>query len=160
MLVAVMVAAIVQGVPVTDNHMRESCEAHFYSYGADPCDGTVSVRGGCKSSTLNFAHTNTSKTCTSVKFFWSYPVDNLTMIIETPFTEKQQQYSIKFNVDRTMGAITNVFRIFGREEILITPAESKLIQPSDSNYQIILKLQGPSKLTSYGVFIDYEVVYS
>jgi hypothetical protein len=158
LLLTVIAEPIVLGVPVTDNDIHESCEAQLSPH-ADPyqCSGTVSVRLDCKISTLNLTHTNMSERCNSIDLFWSYPVDNLTMIIETPFSKKQQAYTIELNNERIMGAISHVYRLIDGKEIEVTTKESKLIQHSDSKYQVILKLQGPPKLTYYGVFIDYDV---
>ncbi|CAF3280909.1 unnamed protein product [Rotaria socialis] len=158
LLVSVIVRPVVLGVPVRDNDVHESCEAQFWSN--DLCSGTVSVRGDCKTATLNFAHTNMSEICTSINFFWSYPIGNLTIIIETPFTIKQQNYMVQFDNDHMMGAISNVYRLIDGKETEVTTTASKLIQYADSNYQVVLKLQGPPNLFYYGVFIDYEVAKS
>jgi hypothetical protein len=79
------------------------------------------------------------------------------MIIETPFTEKQKAYAIYIANEGMMGPVEHIYRLINDQEIEITTTDSKLIQYSDSNYQIILKFQSPSEFTYYGVFIDYEV---
>jgi hypothetical protein len=57
-----------------------------------------------------------------------------------------------------MGAFSHVYRVFNNEETEITTQDAKLIQYSDSNYQVILKFQGPSHLSLYGVNINYDSV--
>jgi hypothetical protein len=161
LLVTVVVEPIVLGVSVTDNDIHESCEAQLWPHDEPyQCSGGVSVNLDCQTSKLNLTHTNISQICTSIDLFWSYPVGNLTMIIETPFSKKQQAYTIELNNERVMGAISHVYRLIDGKEIEVTTKESKLIQHSDSKYQVILKLQGPPKLTYYGVFIDYDIIKS
>jgi len=91
-----------------------------------------------------------------INFFWSYPVNNMTLIIETPFTQKHQHYTITLDNEQVYGAITNVYRIINDKEIKITTPDKTIIQHSDSNYQIILKFQAPTHLSRYGVNINYE----
>ncbi|CAF1580642.1 unnamed protein product [Rotaria magnacalcarata] len=67
---------------------------------------------------------------------------------------------LSFDNDHMMGAISNVYRLIDGKETEVTTTASKLIQYADSNYQVVLKLQGPPNLFYYGVFIDYEVAKS
>jgi hypothetical protein len=79
------------------------------------------------------------------------------MIIETPFTQKKQAYTIYFDNKSMNEAASHVYRVFHGQETEVTTTDSKLIQYSDANYQVILKLQAPSQMSLYGVFINYEV---
>ncbi len=100
LLVTLVVEPIALGIPVTDNGIDESCEAELWENGEPyQCSAVVTVRGGCEAGTLHLGRSNVSKICTSVGLFWSYPMNNLTMFIETPFTEKQQAYTIEFDND-------------------------------------------------------------
>lgn len=158
LLVAASMESIVLGIPVTDDFTQESCDVRFTTY--DTCSGTLSVSRSCKASMFNLTDSFTSELCTWTNFFWSYPTNNLTIIIETPFTKKQQNYEIRFENDQMKAAIEHVYRLIDGKEIDVTTDEKTLIQKSDSNYQIILKLQAPPELIAYGVYLVYEVVQS
>ena len=161
LLVTVVVEPIVLGIPVTDNGIDEPCEAELWENDAPyECSAVVSVRGECVAATLHLDRSKVSKLCTSVSLFWSYPVDNLTITIETPFTQKQQAYTLEFDNEQIMSYISHVYRFIDGKETEVTTHDSKLIQHSDSKYQIILKLEGPPTLTYYGVFVHYNVTQS
>ena len=128
LLTTVVIISLVQGTPVTKDTI-DSCDAQFYSYSS--CSGTISSTGGCKASTLNLGNTIYSK--------------------------KKQAYTIYVDHECLNGAVSHVYRLFNGQETEVTTTNSKLIQYSDANYQVILKLQGPPRLTYYGVFINYEV---
>ena len=157
LLVTVVVEPIALGVPVANNDVDESCEAQFWENG-DPykCSGGLSINLDCKSGMAHLAHTNISKTCTEVKLFWSYPMNNLTMFFETPFTKQQQAYTLEFD-NKKLAGIGNIYRLIDGKETEVTTHDSKLIQHSDSNYQVILKFQGPPEMISYGAFVYYNV---
>lgn len=157
LLVTVVVGSNVLGVPVTGNNHHETCVAELWSYDSYPCYRTVWIDGACDSSTLNLAHTSISQ-CSAFHLSWSNPVENLTMTIETPFTEKQQAYAIFIDNEGMMGPVSHVYRLIDNKEIEVTTTSKKLVQYSDSNYQVTLKFQSPSEFTYYGVFIDFVVV--
>jgi len=153
LLMTVTVISLVCGASVTNGNI-DSCDDRFYSAGQ--CSGIIESNGTCQESKLNLGNTNIS-TCTSVELFWTYPIDNLTITIETPFTQKQQAYTIYINNEKLQGAIPHIFRVFNGQETEVTTTDKRLIQYSDVNYQVILKFQAPPKLTYFGVFINYEV---
>jgi len=132
-----------------------SCETHINKM--DACQAVVSFSGDCYSSTVNLSNTEYAK-CTANSFFWSYPLNNLTLIIETSFTQKHQPYTIYLDNEQLMTAVSHVYRVFNNQEDEITTKEKTLKQDSDENYQIRLKFQGPTHLSRYGVNIDYESV--
>ncbi len=136
-------------------HADDSCETHIYTL--KTCSAVLTFSGNCQSMTLNLSNTEYAH-CTSNGFFWSYPLNNLTLIIETLFTEKHQAYTISLNNEQLFGAITNIYRIIDNKEIEITTHDKILVQQSDLNYQVILKFQGPTHLGRYGVNIDYESI--
>ena len=146
--------SLAQGIPIIGGGI-DSCNARLDSY--SPCYGTISSSGYCKVSILSLANTNVSA-CTSVRLFWSYPVGNLTMTIVTLFTQRQEAYKVSIDNEALNGAISHVYRLFNGEETEVTTNDNELVQDSDSNYQVIIKLQGPSQLTYYGVFINYKVM--
>lgn len=139
-----------------DSSNDQQCDARVDSFAA--CTATVSFStGACSSATANFTNTAYAH-CQAISFFWSYPQDNLTLIIETPFTSTRQPYTIYLDNEQLMTGVLHVYRVFNNQETEVTTRDKKLIQYSDANYQIILKLQGPSRLSRYGVNIDYQVV--
>jgi hypothetical protein len=153
LLVTVTVISLVRSAPVT-NGTIDSCDDRFYPAGQ--CSGIIESNGTCQESKFNLGNTNIS-TCISVELFWSYPIDNLTITIETPFTKKQQAYTIYINNEKLQGAIAHIFRVFNGQETEVTTTDKRLIQYSDANYQVILKFQTPPTPVYLGVFINYEV---
>jgi hypothetical protein len=124
----------------------------------DTCNAGVNFPPDCNSMVLNLANTELARSCTSVKLFWSYPVKTMTLIIETSSTQKRESYAISMDNRRLKPAISHVYRVLDNQETEITTSDDRLIQESDSNYQVILKFQGPSEMTYYGVSINYDVI--
>jgi hypothetical protein len=151
-----VIISIIKAAPITENTVHNSCDAEYDVY--QPCSVLLISPPNCKETKLNLTNTNTSKTCTSVNLFWSYPIDNLTTIIATPFTQKKQAYQLYIDNEQLKHYISHVYRILNGQETEVTTTDKTLIQDSDANYQVILKFQGPPKLTYYGVFINYNVV--
>ncbi|CAF1402044.1 unnamed protein product [Adineta ricciae] len=81
--------------------------------------------------------------CATVSVMWYYPRDNLTLTIETCFTKKQRPYGIEIDNDELLKGIPHVYRILGGQETEITTTAKSIIQKSDNNFQVVLKLQGP-----------------
>jgi hypothetical protein len=148
-----MLVAMAQANPLKS---ESSCDAQFYE--TDECWATVSVQRDCKSAKLNLSNSNISKSCSSVDVGWAYPMNNLTVTIETPFTQQRQPYAVIFNNKWLMEALTNVYRVFNNQETEVITHDTTLIQYSDSNYQVILKFQAPSTISAYKVFLNYDVV--
>jgi hypothetical protein len=123
----------------------------------DTCMATISFSGNCPSNNVSLSNTEYAN-CTSNYFFWSYPLYNMTLTIETLFTHQHQHYTISLDNEELRGAISKVFRIINNEEKEVTTHDKTLIQNSDSNYQIILKFQGPTHLSRYGVNINYKTI--
>ncbi|UJR07733.1 hypothetical protein I4U23_012017 [Adineta vaga] len=130
-----------------------SCGSHLDKL--DTCSATISFSGECYSSKIDLKDTEYAK-CTTNAFFWSYPVNNMTLVIETKFTQQRQPYSINLDNTQLKGAILHVYRVFNNQETEITTQDKVLVQRSDSNYQVILKFQAPTQLSRYGVQIDYK----
>ena len=119
---------------------------------------TVSFSDDGKPKILNIASTELATSCSSVELFWSYPVGAMILIIETPFTKKQQSYAVRISNEHLTPAISNVYRIVDNHEVEVTKTDSDLIFDSDANYQVIVKFQGPPQMTYYGVFIHYKII--
>ncbi|UJR18727.1 hypothetical protein I4U23_005634 [Adineta vaga] len=154
-LLAILISiAHVHSIPVSTG-IADSCDVDFSSSGS--CTGTISISRECQTAKLNLATTDIS-TCTSVGLFWSYPTNNLTLTIGTPFTKKQQAYQIEIDNKQFRGNIFHVYRIVNGQEIEVTTTDEKLVLNSDADFQIVLKLQGLPTTLSYGVFINYKVV--
>jgi hypothetical protein len=150
-----VIISIIKAVPITENIIH-SCDAEYDDY--QPCSWSISSPPDCKETKLNLTKTNISKTCTSVHLFWNYPVDNLTAIIDTPFTEKKQAYKLFIENEQLQPYISHVYRILDGRETEVTTTNKTLIQYSDANYQVILKFEGPPTLYYYGVFINYNIL--
>jgi hypothetical protein len=150
-LILFLALTIIQAETITD----DSCETHISKL--KDCDAIISFAGDCQSSIVSLNNTEYAK-CTSNTFFWSYPVNNMTLIIETPSTRIHQAYTIALDNEQLIGALTNVYRIINNQEIEITTQDKTLIQHSDSNYEIILKFQARTHLSRYGVNIIYKTV--
>ncbi|CAF2510894.1 unnamed protein product [Rotaria sp. Silwood2] len=121
------------------------------------CSATISVHTDCKSSTVDLTDTEIANSCTTGSFFWSYPTNNLTIIIKTPFTKKQEAFKIDIDNQQLMQYVLHVYRVFDDKELEVTTTADRLIQDS-SNYEIALKFEGPPNLMYYGVFINYNVI--
>lgn len=154
LLLTVAIISFIEAVPITEN-IISTCDADYDEYRL--CSQSISSPAGCKETKFNLSNTNTSKTCTSVNLFWNYPVDNLTTIIETPFTQKKQAYKLYIDNEQLTPYISHVYRILNGKETEVTTTDKILIQHSDANYQVILKFQGPPTLYYYGVFINYNI---
>ena len=152
-LSSLLLVILVHAVPITDGDGR-SCNVQIYS--SYECSATVSTSRSCQASHLSVANSSLVS-CKQVSMFWSYPMNNLTMTIETPFTQGHQQYTISVDNHQLMGAISHVYRVLNNKETEVTTTSPQLILNSDSNYQIILKVVAPPELMYYGVFIKYDV---
>ncbi|CAF0908376.1 unnamed protein product [Rotaria sordida] len=142
-------------VLIVENSAVKSCKAQVYP--SDTCRTSLSVPNDCDSGIFNLTNTDYAK-CNTMNIFWSYPQKNLTLIIETPFTEQHQRYAIYLDNEQLMSAVSRVYRIINNQERCVTTKDKTLIQYSDSNYKIILKFQGPESFERYGVNIDYNVL--
>ena len=131
----------------------ESCEAKVFN-SPGQCESRLSIPRPCVSATLNLGATNL-KTCTDVRLSWDYPTNNLTMVIETPFTQQRQPYAVNLDSYWVFGGTT--YRVLDGKEIQLKSEDKALPQKSDSNYQVIFKLQFPPSLTLYVLFFNYNV---
>lgn len=139
----------------TQIRVDASCDTHISNL--EKCSAVISFSGNCQSMIVNLSETEYAN-CTANQFFWSYPLNNLTLIIETPMTDERRAYTMSLNNEQLAGAISNVYRIINGKESEVTTHEKILRQDSDGNFQVILKFQGPKQLSRYGVNIDYTSV--
>ena len=137
--------------------------------GQDPCKPRVTekskcyldlyVNSQCKAAVIRFAGTDLTKSCDSVNMFWNYPINNLTLIIDTPYTANKQAYAIRLN---TGGLSSTFFRIYQVQKNSICKAlksrKGVITAKCDQDYQVGLKFQGPKYISLFGVFIQYSVV--
>ena len=84
-------------------------------------------------------------------------MNNITFIIETPFTQKRENYTINLDNGQLPQGKFRVFRIFNNQENEVTSPADQLIQYADANYQVILKIEAPTSTTYYGVYISYTI---
>ncbi|CAF1317407.1 unnamed protein product [Rotaria sordida] len=130
----------------------------FYLDISEPGQATVAFPNDEEQKTLNLAGTDLAKSCSSVNIFWSYPTGLLTLIIETAYTEKRQPYAIHIHNEQLSASISNVYRVIDNQKIEVTTTDKKIIFDSDSNYQVIVKFQGPPEMRTYGVNIHYDII--
>jgi hypothetical protein len=154
-LALVVFATLCDTSPVMGSMNTDSCETHISPL--ETCNAVVSTSGDCQSSTINLTNTEYAQ-CSSNNFFWSYPMKNMTFIIETPLTQSRQGYIMYLDNVQLSQGISRVFRLFNNQETEVTTRGDKLIQYSDTNYQIVLKFEGPDRLSRYGVVINYQTV--
>lgn len=69
----------------------DSCEIHIDKLAT--CNAAISFPGDCDSAIVDLTNTEYAK-CKTNTFSWSYPQNNMTLIIETFFTQEQQPYRI------------------------------------------------------------------
>ncbi len=142
----------VRSTPITN----ESCEAQVSSW-PDPCTGTLIVSRSCESASFHFEPTP-YKLCDAIYFMWSYPLNNLTLIIETSFTQRHQSYSILLR--NLPDYDIRKYIIVNGKETEIKSMEEIIVLHSDSDYQIQLKLQADTTISYYGFPIFYNVTKS
>ena len=134
-------------------HENPTCNAEVDRY--SQCTADISAPWGCTSTVLNYTNTTFAQ-CQGVNFFYTTAANNMTLIIETSFTQQRQSYYLRLANSAIMEIILHVYRIIDNQEIEITTNNATLIQKSDSNYQVILKLQGPPVSTHGGVHLIHE----
>jgi len=144
---------LIQITPVT----AESCTAQILNSSLSCWGGVVSPRI-CKSAFLNLGNTE-YKSCSTVGLgWWSDSTNNLTLTIETSFTQQNQPYIINLNnqqLKQFKDYSVKFYRILNNQETELISTDDIITLNSDSNYQIILKFQGP---TIYNLLpIIYEV---
>ncbi|CAF0909576.1 unnamed protein product [Rotaria sp. Silwood1] len=137
---------------------QESCTVKILDSSL-PCWSGITSPRTCKSAILNLGDTK-YKSCTTVGLgWWSDSTNSLTINIETPFTQERQPYAIRLNNEQLKqfkDYDVRIYRILNGQETQLISSDQVIVQNSDSNYQIILKFQGP---TMYNLLpIIYEVV--
>ncbi|CAF3337345.1 unnamed protein product [Rotaria socialis] len=106
---------------------------------------------------LNLANTEIAKSWEKVQINWNYPVDDMTLIIETPFTQKRQPYAISIDNESLKRGTSHVSRIIDDEEIELNKDGCRKVINCDSNYQIVLKLYA-TPAAAYLALIKYHVI--
>jgi hypothetical protein len=119
----------------------------------------IIVPRSCTSATASLATTD-FKSCDKVDFSWAYPLNNLTIIIETPFTQRHQPYSIHIDNRQFKLYPLPIYRILDGKETEIKTTDDVIVEKSDSNYQIIVKLQAETTISYYVFFFHYNVTKS
>ncbi|CAF4838644.1 unnamed protein product [Rotaria socialis] len=83
------------------------------------------------------------------------PLD-MTLIIETPFTQQRQRYTISLGVERLKSNVARVTQIIDDKETDVNMNDSHVTLNCDSNYQVILKFYIESTL--YIIWIKYDAI--
>ena len=152
-LLLLLTLGLVRSAPTTD----ESCTARLLDSFL-PCWTGVTSPRTCKSASLTLGGTKYQSCSTVGLGWWSDSTNNLTLTIETPFTQERQPYSILLN-NQDLAKFTvysaKIYRIINDQEIELKPVDHVMTQYSDSNYQIKLKYQGSTMYDSLPII--YEV---
>jgi len=149
----VLIVGIVHALPISS----DSCESSIIQQ--HTCNIRVIVPRECKSPTLNLTGSNVSTSCSSVEIYWKYPMNNLTVIIETPFTEKHQPYSIRLQNQQLKTQISHIYQVCKSSAHTELKSQDDIITvKSNEDYQIILEFQAPTKFIFFGAFIKYDVI--
>jgi hypothetical protein len=144
----------IQAIPAVD----ESCKVQIYNW-EGPCAGLIIVPKTCTSATADLSTTK-FESCDRVDLTWSYPMNNLTIIVETPYTKQHQPYTINIdNINFKLYPLP-IYRIEDGHERQIKTTADVIVEKSDSNYQVIMKLQAESTIGYYLSFFRYNVIKS
>lgn len=158
MLAVVLLVILVGGThwfnPIAGS-TNNSCVPDLFQFSR--CHPTVSFDFDCRTSTFNLAQHRNISSCSSVNIFWSYPMNNLTVIIQTQWTQKHRPYTIHVRANYLKPQILHLYRINQGIEKEIKIRGKVIKEKSDKNYEVILKFQAPKTLQFYGVFIEYNV---
>ncbi len=152
-----LLAATVHSAPAIDDDIESTCNAEIEHY--SQCTARVESVDRCTSAILNFTGTPSAK-CSGINYLWAQPANNLTMIIETPYTQERQTYRIVFDNDYLMELVTNAYQIINNEEINVTTHTSTLTLKSDSSFQVVVKFETPAESTVSAIVVRYEVAKS
>ncbi|CAF3571103.1 unnamed protein product [Rotaria sp. Silwood1] len=124
----------------------------------EPGKATVGFENHADSRVLNLANTELAQTPDSIEIFWSYPTGTMTLIIETPYTKQHQPYTISLHAEHLKPSIEHIYRLLDGKQTEIPMNDTNIVQKSDSNYQVILQLQGSPQMKTYGVYIKYDIL--
>ncbi|CAF1170087.1 unnamed protein product [Didymodactylos carnosus] len=84
-------------------------------------------------------------------------MNNLTVTIGTHYTQQRKPFTLY--LDNRLGEyIQHIYRVHDGQETEITSKDETIIQYSDTNYQVILKLQEAETIGPYVAFVNYRVV--
>ncbi|CAF5139633.1 unnamed protein product, partial [Rotaria sp. Silwood1] len=112
----------VQGALTTN----KSCKVQIDD-SSNPCGGSVWVPRPCDSATLKIPATHFTS-CTAVSIRWAYPMNNFTIIIEAPFTQQLQSYSIAIDNALIKESDIRVYRILDGREIEVKSTGDVIVQ--------------------------------
>ena len=147
-----MSLGLAQATPIAE----DTCIAQLLTPSSS-CWNSIIVPRSCQSATINLGTTDL-KACAAVGLMWSYPTNNLTITIETSFTEQAHAYSIDIDNSQIKDYTIRIYRVRDGQEVEIKSTDDRIVLNSDANYQIILKFQGPPSIFYYGFPLSYTVV--
>ena len=159
MLSAVSILVILSiGLIQAIHIVEESCAAEV-STSSSSCDGLIFVDNPCNESTADLTPTSL-KSCDKIDLTWMYPMRNLTITIETSYTQQQQPYAIQFQNSPFYSSRFHLYRILDGQETRINSSAQTVVEKSDSNYQVILQIQAPLRVSLYLLSFGYSVTKS
>lgn len=87
---------------------------------------------------------------------WSFPYNNLTLVIETKHTPLREPFFINIENSEMKEFPFRIYRIQGTSETEIKSVTNTILQNSDQNFQVILKIQA----SSTHFFFEFPFIYS
>ena len=105
---------------------------------------------------FSFAGTESARFSGTVKIFWSYPRQPLTLIIETLLPEKKCPFEVNFR-EGCMNQMQQVWQIIDGKEIEKVTSADRASLACDSNHQVVVKMLPPDG-AAYGCEIVYNTM--
>ncbi|CAF4428750.1 unnamed protein product, partial [Rotaria sp. Silwood2] len=141
--IVLVLLPVVANVVVGDDLESDefNCEPRYWTSGPEfPCYGHLSTGFKCNNSFLSISDTPFYD-CSNVSLFWNYPMYNWIVNIEAAnYTNLKQPFAV--TLSNTFGL--PAYRIYpnGQEVLISSTTAEQVVQTSDENYQVVLKIQG------------------
>ena len=88
---------------------------------------------------FNLADSDSSKVSDArIEIIWQNPRQPLTLVIVTPYTEKQEAFLVHL-INPADGSLSKAYRIIDETEVELSSDDRFWKMQSDSNYEVVLK---------------------
>ncbi|CAF1312177.1 unnamed protein product [Adineta steineri] len=122
----------------------------------DESDGLIQIGSSNELLVHTTANTEAAKSWSAARVDWHSPEKDLVLIIETPYTERQEPFTIVLHTQEAFGF--HFLQIIDGEEIDLTDSGDKIEMDCDTNYQVILKVSNVSEGSPYMISFRYIVL--
>ncbi|CAF3995805.1 unnamed protein product [Adineta steineri] len=114
-----------------------------------------------ESGVFTTANTKAAKSWSSVTVSWEPSKKDLVLVIETPFTARQQPFLVAMVISEELRDL-HFFQLVDGEEVEgnvkdMSEREKLIRMDSDSNYQVILKVSNTSTTSADRIYFVYHV---